>query len=220
MSFERSSAENELAALAKEFRAWADHSDEAAWERFTASASHLIRASVRKSARSWSRLHPELVEDFVQETYLRLCLNDRSAIRSMHGRSDLEIAAYLRVVAHNVVQDYFRARMAAKRGGGLAEVELDGLEPDANSAGRIEHRLLMAKVRQCLGNATNSKRDHAIFWLYFRDGLSAKAIAEIAIIGLSSKGVESAILRLVKAVRTCMKGTGQRNPSIQKGVTD
>ena len=47
-------------------------------------------------------------------------------------------------------------------------------------------------------------RDRAIFWLYYKQGLSAKAIAGIRTIGLSVKGVESTIGRMVRLLRQKM----------------
>jgi hypothetical protein len=44
-------------------------------------------------------------------------------------------------------------------------------------------------------------RDQTLFWLYYRHGMSASAIASLSTIGLSVKGVESAILRLTRQVR-------------------
>jgi RNA polymerase sigma-70 factor, ECF subfamily len=40
-----------------------------------------------------------------------------------------------------------------------------------------------------------------IFWLYYRDGLTARAIAQLPGIRLSVKGVESTIHRLTRRVR-------------------
>jgi RNA polymerase sigma-70 factor (ECF subfamily) len=40
-----------------------------------------------------------------------------------------------------------------------------------------------------------------IFWLYYEQGMTAKAIAALPSINLTSKGVESAISRLTRLVR-------------------
>ncbi len=46
-----------------------------------------------------------------------------------------------------------------------------------------------------------SVRDRNLFWLYYRQGLTAQAISQIPSIGLSAKGVESAIARLTRLLR-------------------
>jgi RNA polymerase sigma-70 factor (ECF subfamily) len=53
----------------------------------------------------------------------------------------------------------------------------------------------------------NQERDRTVFWLYYQQGFSAKAIAALPSIGLSEKGVESAILRLTREVRNRLATT-------------
>lgn len=43
-----------------------------------------------------------------------------------------------------------------------------------------------------------------IFWLYYRDGLTTRAISSLPFVGLSTKGVESTIHRLTRMVRNEM----------------
>jgi len=53
------------------------------------------------------------------------------------------------------------------------------------------------KLRQFLATQAaepNYIRDCAIFWLYYRQGLTAKAIAQLPDIGLTVKGVEKYIV--------------------------
>ena len=45
-----------------------------------------------------------------------------------------------------------------------------------------------------------------MFWLYYRVGLTANAIAALPSIGLSMKGVESTILRLIRLLRQEISG--------------
>jgi RNA polymerase sigma-70 factor (ECF subfamily) len=43
-----------------------------------------------------------------------------------------------------------------------------------------------------------------IFWLYYQQGMSAKTIASLPAVGLTAKGVESAIFRLTRQVREAL----------------
>ena len=52
------------------------------------------------------------------------------------------------------------------------------------------------------------ERDRRIFWLYYRAGLKPAVIARMPGIGLSVKGVESAVFRLTKLVRTVLVDGG------------
>src|SRR5262249_50263537 len=55
-------------------------------------------------------------------------------------------------------------------------------------------------LSRCL-DGPDAERDRAIFWLYFRQGLSSKEIASLAGIGWSTKGVGSVLERLKQSIR-------------------
>src|SRR5262249_49466908 len=147
----------------------------------------------------------ELADDLVQEVLLRLCENNFSALRRFEGNDPQVLGYYLRAIACNTVQDYFRSRRSSKRGSGkehsLVE-DTDGLvEPHgpATALSPIEKEILINQIDHCLKSAPKkdvTSRDRSIFWMYFRHGMSAKAISELPAIRLSSKGVESALQRL------------------------
>lgn len=50
-----------------------------------------------------------------------------------------------------------------------------------------------------------------IFWLYFRQGMSAKEIASLPTIGLGAKGVGSVIERLKHAIREQIVGSSSES---------
>lgn len=78
--------------------------------------------------------------------------------------------------------------------------------PDSKPS-RIEHAILLGEIDRCLVlgiDPTELTRSRSIFWLYYRCGLSARAIAALPNIGLTTKGVESTILRLNRLVRTAL----------------
>jgi hypothetical protein len=49
-----------------------------------------------------------------------------------------------------------------------------------------------------------------IFWLHYRQGMTAKEIAGLAYLGLSEKGVESVLFRLVRLVREEFAGRSRQ----------
>ena len=64
--------------------------------------------------------------------------------------------------------------------------------------------ILLREINAALGRLAvgqNLERDRRVFWLYYRVGLTANAIASLPAIGLSTKGVESTILRLTRLLR-------------------
>jgi RNA polymerase sigma-70 factor (ECF subfamily) len=83
---------------------------------------------------------------------------------------------------------------------------LDNIEstPAQGSSSATEREILLKEIGACLHKAlpaASRDRDCRIFWLHYRAGMSARAIAALPSIGLSTKGVESTLLRLVRLVR-------------------
>jgi RNA polymerase sigma-70 factor (ECF subfamily) len=73
----------------------------------------------------------------------------------------------------------------------------------------MERDLLIGQIDRILAKQLRepfAKRDRSVFWLYYRQGLTSKAIASLPGIGLTSKGVEAMIHRLSKAVRNEIDG--------------
>jgi DNA-directed RNA polymerase specialized sigma24 family protein len=106
---------------------------------------------------------------------------------------------FLKVVAANLVEDYFRKKELPSDGEEDMEVvpaPPGPLPPDK--------RILIQEVETCLqqlADEPNFARDSKIFWLYYRDGYTAQAISQLPDIGLTVKGVESTLLRLIKWLR-------------------
>ncbi|MBY0493256.1 MAG: sigma-70 family RNA polymerase sigma factor [Cyanobacteria bacterium] len=149
----------------------------------------------------------ELVDDLVQDTFLKLCENNLAALRRFRGERPEGLIAYLKIVACNVARDHARASLAGKRGSGRVEAAADeviaaALDP-ATEREAADARLLIEEIDRHLAanEAAGGARDRSIFWLYYRQGLTARAIAGMPAIGLSQKGVESTIYRLTRVVR-------------------
>jgi len=183
--------------------------DEQQWSEFVRISKPVIaKAVINTVQRHTGRVFRPLVDDLVQDTYLKLCANDCRALREFRSRHEHAVYGFLRVVAVNVVEDYFRASFSQKRGAGSNHISLELLnttEPrNSNVRTQVERQLVLHKVRCLLTdrpNAPNCRRDCTIFWLYYRYGLSSKEIATIAFIDLTVKGVESTILRLTQHLK-------------------
>jgi RNA polymerase sigma-70 factor (ECF subfamily) len=68
----------------------------------------------------------------------------------------------------------------------------------------MEREVLLKQIDRCLetcSEGADQERDRLIFWLYYQQGMSAKDIAALPTVGLTAKGVESAIFRLTRLVR-------------------
>lgn len=179
---------------------------ETLWTEFVRRSHPTIAGVIIKTIRRWGRPDPSLVDDMVQETYLRLCLNDFKALRHFVSRHENSVFGFLKVVASNAVQDHFRAVYSRKRGSGMADVPIDCVPlPELNDPSPVaERRVLLQAVDDCLETyvgGSNSARDRMIFWLYYREGFTARAISGLPSIRLSVKGVENTILRLTHLIK-------------------
>jgi RNA polymerase sigma-70 factor (ECF subfamily) len=186
-----------------------DSQDEAGWTEFVRRFQPLIAGVVNRCVFRRLGSNPALVDDLVQETYLKLCANDYKPLRDFDFQHDNAFFGFLKVVASHVVEDHFRGSRSQKRGSGREEEDIEEVKaaaPFRSSASQpAELAILIVEIERCLSKLTsepNFARDHAIFWLYYRQGLTAKAIAQMPAISLSVKGVESTLLRLTRWVRS------------------
>jgi RNA polymerase sigma-70 factor (ECF subfamily) len=188
-------------APAEIVRACLESGDEAAWRAFVQRFQPLIAASVLRVVRRSGSPPGTLADDLIQETYLRLCRNNCRVLRDFQARHDEAIFGYIKVIATTVALDHFRARSAEKRRG---ETEYDDAEVEAKtSSANIEQATLIGELDQRLA-VTESERDRSIFWLYYRQGFTAKDIAAMRHLGLTQKGVESCIYRLTQSLRAIL----------------
>jgi RNA polymerase sigma-70 factor (ECF subfamily) len=201
--------------------------DVEAWREFTHRFHRLIAGVALRTARRHGEVTPALLEDLVQETYLKLCADRCQLLRSFNPEHPDAIFGFLKVLTANVVHDYFRAANAQKRGAGQERTEI--LDADVapytgspRDMGQVEHGILLSQIDDVLRTRIpeeSSQRDRTIFWLYYRQGLSARAIALIPSIGLTPKGVESTILRLTRLVRDVIVRPAPTLGTSEKGFT-
>jgi RNA polymerase sigma-70 factor (ECF subfamily) len=128
------------------------------------------------------------------------------------------------MITASVGTDHFRRKRAEKRGGRSEAVPIephlsDEVVSDTRAVGAVEWLSLIAQLDGLLKlyPKTVSQRDRDLFWLYYRQGLTAEAISRIPAIGLSAKGVESALQRLTRLLReTIVNGKPKQEFSEKK----
>ena len=189
--------------------ACAASTDGAAWEEFVSRFHRPISLAVLRTASQWGNPSRQAVDDLVQETYLKLCSDKCRSLRQFAMMHPDAVPGYIKTTAVNVVHDSFKSLHARKRGSGEILESLDKAEQktqrgEGNAEAAIEHTILLKQIDSCLeicSEGPDQDRDREIFWLYYQQGMSAKAIAALPTVGLSPKGVESAIHRLTRAIR-------------------
>ena len=192
------------------------NADVAAWEEFMRRYHRLIAGVVFRTTQKWGKSSPTTMDDLIQETYLKLCADEYRLLRAYDPRHPDAIYGYLKVIAANVVHDRLKALHSEKRGGDQIVEELttlenrSGVEEASGTKHAMERQILLREIAAHLNaslSGDTADRDRTIFWLYYRQGFTTKAIASLPAIGLTIKGVESAILRITKLVRRRMVET-------------
>lgn len=196
--------------------------EQALWAEFVGRFRPLISTVVLRTARQWGEPIPGLVDDLIQETFLKLCANDCRLLRNFRAQHPSAFFGFLKVITANVVHDHCKASHAVKRRTTHAVASLEGRgskgefalpEQPFSNCSALEQSVLFDQVDRCIANGVSPDevaRSRKIFWLYYRSGLSARAIAALPQINLTTKGVESTILRLNRLVREALAGPRQK----------
>jgi len=185
-------------------RACAGSKDDPAWAEFIRRFQPVIAAAVLRVSRLWGEQPHSLLDDLIQETYLKLCENDRQLLRNFAHRHKDSIYGFLKVLAANVVHDHFKHVQALKRGAAQTDPLLEPIQIDSRTTGTdsfeiVSQRLQLEQVEKILRQAAAGKdqeRNCIIFWLRHRLGLTAGEIASISSFRLTTEGVESVLMRL------------------------
>jgi RNA polymerase sigma-70 factor (ECF subfamily) len=201
---------------------------EPAWQEFVRRFHPLITRVVFRTAGQWGEGSPQVIDDLVQDTYLKLCADRERLLRTFKPDHPDAIYGYIKVFTANLVHDRFKAAHSQKRGGNALTTSIDddggaGLERSAHAAPEnLDRSLLIHEIDGCLRTlppGPAAARDRRIFWLYYRVGLSASGIASLPKIGLGTKGVESTLLRLTRYVRErLVPRVGESGTTQQKGI--
>lgn len=178
--------------------------DEAPWQEFVRRFQPLIAGVITKRVLRCGRLDSALIDDLVQETYIKLCANDFKALRNFVFKHENAFFGFLKVIAMHVTEDYFRSQNPSDTPFDDIDKTIPGTPSREGTQQSIEKRIQINKIDSCLKEdaaAPNFSRDYRIFWLYYGEGLTAKEISELPDIGLNVKGVESALLRLTRLIK-------------------
>ncbi len=191
-------------------RACAEANDPAAWVEFVARFQRPISLSIQRTACQWGKPPAQFVDDLLQETYLKLCADKCHLLLEFAKRHpDGAVLGYIKTIAINVAHDYFKSLHSQKRGAAETDQLHEDFDPAAHGCSyggpdTLDREVFLKQVndqvQECAAGSTQ-ERDCIIFWLYYLQGMSAKAIAALATIKLTAKGVEAVIFRLTRCVR-------------------
>lgn len=147
------------------------------------------------------------IDDALQEACLKLSAKARSGkIPEQLDEDHLE--AYLKACVANAAHDYFRKRRAVRRDL-LSAVPMHETvsSADRSACADLDREVLIQEIEQMIGG---SQRDRTAFLMYYKHGWTAKEISTIPSIGLTPKGVESLLQRMITALRNRVKTPQKR----------
>src|SRR5438270_1374276 len=146
--------------------------DEAMWKEFVCRFQPLIAGViVKRLLRHPGHIHAgSLVDDLVQDTFLKICINDFKALREFHFQHENALYAFLKVIAAHVVEDYFRNLNSRKRGSGHGEESLEDIPSTllatSHPAETLDQGIMLSEIKECLeelASDPNFLRDYTIF---------------------------------------------------------
>jgi RNA polymerase sigma-70 factor (ECF subfamily) len=195
--------------------------DPDAWAEFVRRFHKLIASAIVRVAYTWGERTSTVIEDLVQDTYLKVCANDRRLLKKFKSKHADAFYGMLKITAGNLARDYFRKEKGKKRDPGSPLADIEAVEcfvPDDQAAGekQIEADLLLQQIDGVL-QEQGKPRDREIFWLHHRHGFTAEEIAAIpSYAHLSTKGVEAALHR----VKALLCRTLAPPPPQSEGISD
>jgi len=174
------------------------------WEEFYSRYRRKILLYALRAFRMLGGRSEEFVryaDDFVQEVFTKLIQYEGRVIRSFRGTTELSVYAFLGSIAVSVVADQLRAQRAIRRTAHV--VPLDELQdlsaPHADTDARLSALLELIDLERALRadeESKNPERDFLIFKLHFVEGLSAKEIASMPALNLTTSGLEKVLNRV------------------------
>lgn len=180
--------------------------DPAAWEELI----ELYRPGIlRVLIRVVGTIDPAVVHDLEQDLYARLLANDCEVLRGLKDPNDQGLRPFLHTTAMNLARDQ-RRRLGVRRvvqSGELEELAsgvADFSEGQDVAYEKAERLQAVWKIVEEESKGAQADRDRMIFKAHFVDGLSASEVASMGV-GLSPKGVETVLYRLIKRVRQAVR---------------
>jgi len=181
-----------------------DLQNEELWQQFYSRYKRKILLFLLRAFRMTGGHSDEFVrfaDDWLQEVFTKLVQNEGHVIRSFRGTTEVSVNAFLASIALSIVVDQLRSQSALRRRAQV--VPLDQLQdvssPRVDPVARFSALLELIDVEKALRTDEESKnpeRDLLIFKLHFVEGLSAREIASIPYLKLTTSGSEKVLSRV------------------------
>lgn len=173
--------------------------NETGWNEFVKRIEPTIAGVVYRQLSRRSRPDPGLVQDLVQETFLKLFDKDKAALKKFKWQHEKAIYGYVKVIARHVVDDY---KLIAEDDGDEFE---KAMEVTPSSEADLSDKVQCAEFERSVEKLAADPMEKDIFRFRYRYGYSAREIGEMPSINIPVKRVETIIARLLRQVRAEIK---------------
>jgi RNA polymerase sigma factor (sigma-70 family) len=204
-------------------RSCAATNDALAWQEFVSRYNRFIclavlRAYCQRGGRRAYSVDVDLVNDLVQDVYLKLFESTRGALQTFRGANDAAVFVYIGRVAMSVVIDHLRRSGARKRGSDVASLDAPVADEDGRETTLADRlvasgpdpeqeaiaSLLRAQVSGILGRSLrgrNAERDLRIAEAFIFDECSLAEISEQLGGRIRESGIKSSVRRTTMRLR-------------------
>ena len=180
-----------------------EESTPALWEELVRRTQPIVRATLRSACGRYPEARSWIVQRLMDQT-------------------DSILYSYLKAIAIHVTIDLIRRQRAARRNLGIFRGPLpNSTSPPETWAFGGDRVILLREIDHILTRSDASRphgRNRLIFWLYYREGLTSKAIASIPAMELTAKGVDSVLHRVAQLVRKELNPPAARIPTPPAGL--
>lgn len=171
------------------------------WEALVRRLQPVFARVVYRIARNSGAPDPGEVDDVIQECFVKLeATRGNSQCLPTAFNCEGTALKYLQVLAANAARDYFRKKNADRRSAAKTTSVEDRLDEFVGGdAPALERAVLIREIGRLLPEDDN--KASTIFWLYYRQGFTAKEISGVSAFCLTPEGVESLLRRLTITIR-------------------
>jgi len=189
---------HEQLSAAELFTLCAGSRDHEAWLEFHRRYHRTIAGVALKTLAVARPGRTDELEDLIHEVYARLCQRSGKALQDFVPTGPNSDFAYLKVITRNVVLSHCSSKRVEDDRTNSAVQDIEIADPASTNS--IDRKILIGQIDNAV-RSTATDRDRQVFWLYYRSGLTAEQISSFPTIGLSAKGVESALSRLTRIMK-------------------
>jgi RNA polymerase sigma-70 factor, ECF subfamily len=190
------------------------------FDRFLRYIATIVRRVLLAGGGDASRAN---MDDLVQETIIKIYDPARKVLASFEADQPGSARSFLFIVTRNLVLDDLR-RYRRLNNGRVLPIGEEGVDPISlipdrkESNAPVERDILFRELDEVLQqlDSSTAAQDRRIFWLHYRQGMSAREISELPWVRIGTKGVESSLFKTTKRIRSALSGSRPPGESDRK----